>query len=202
VNVPSLICEPLTIRYTGTLVVATHDRYLVNRLATKVIEVANAGIHVYDGTYADFLRAKASAATTPASLPAPAAARPRRPAAEVDPAARRRLAADLREAERAVTLAEERLRSVEAALSDPVGQDVSALSQEHAALLAEVERVVRQDMVAVEVVVPYGREDVLSALRELGGVDRVEYEEGGSRAWGWLPASALARFEPYRVSSA
>ena len=30
--------------YTGTLIVATHDRYLVNRLATKVIEVADGGI--------------------------------------------------------------------------------------------------------------------------------------------------------------
>ena len=35
--------------YPGTLIVATHDRYLVNRLATKVIEVADGGIHVYAG---------------------------------------------------------------------------------------------------------------------------------------------------------
>src|SRR5437016_1439610 len=45
--------------YTGTLIVATHDRYLVNRLATKVIEVADGGIRVYSGTYADYSRAKA-----------------------------------------------------------------------------------------------------------------------------------------------
>src|SRR5205823_10771395 len=50
--------------YPGTLVIATHDRYLVNRLANKVIEVAEGGISVYPGTYSDYLRAK-SAATEP-----------------------------------------------------------------------------------------------------------------------------------------
>jgi ATP-binding cassette subfamily F protein 3 len=126
--------------YTGTLIVATHDRYLVNRLATKVIEVADGSIHVYPGTYADYQRARAAAtpsldevAPTPAwRAPAPV---------ESDPAARRRLAADLREAERAVTSAEERLKTVEAALSDPASYngDLASLAREHATLLAEVD---------------------------------------------------------------
>ena len=33
--------------YPGTLIVATHDRYLVNRLATQVIEVADGGVRAY-----------------------------------------------------------------------------------------------------------------------------------------------------------
>jgi ATP-binding cassette subfamily F protein 3 len=127
--------------YTGTLIVATHDRYLVNRLATKVIEVADGGIHVYPGTYADYQRARTAIAQTAAEeMPPPP--RPRVPSpAEADPAARRRLTADLREAERAVTQAEERLRSVEAALSDPANYpgDLAALASEHATLLADVE---------------------------------------------------------------
>ena len=44
--------------YPGTLVIATHDRFLVNRLANKVIEVADRGIRVYPGTYSDYARAK------------------------------------------------------------------------------------------------------------------------------------------------
>ena len=127
--------------YTGTLIVATHDRYLVNRLATKVIEVADSGIHVYPGTYADYLRARAAAALISAAAETPPP-RPRVPsAAEADPAARRRLAADLREAERAVTQAEERLRAVEALLSDPSSYsgDLAALAAEHGTLQAEVE---------------------------------------------------------------
>jgi chromosome segregation ATPase len=63
--------------------------------------------------------------------------RPRRSAAaQVDPGARRRLAAELREAERQVTEAEERLRAIEALLSDPSSYagDLRALADEHAAL--------------------------------------------------------------------
>jgi ATP-binding cassette subfamily F protein 3 len=129
--------------YTGTLVVATHDRYLVNRLATKVIEVADGGVRVYPGTYADFLRAKKNAATQTALVEAAPPPRPRTPAAgaEADPAARRRLAADVREAERRVTAAEERLRAVEVALSEPGSYygDIAALANEHSTLQAEVE---------------------------------------------------------------
>jgi ATP-binding cassette subfamily F protein 3 len=128
--------------YTGTLIVATHDRYLVNRLATKVIEVADSGIRVYVGTYADYLRAKraVSQSDVVASTPAPRTRAPS-PAADSDPARRRRLAADLREAERRVTDAEERLRAVEAALSDPGSyySDIAALASEHSTLQAEVD---------------------------------------------------------------
>ena len=127
--------------YHGTLVVATHDRYLVNRLATKVIEVADGGIRAYAGTYADYLRAKAAAAAA-AIISVEAAPRPSTASkADQDPAARRRLAADLREAERQVTLAEDRLRTVEAALSDPANYagDLAALAHEHAALREQVE---------------------------------------------------------------
>jgi ATP-binding cassette subfamily F protein 3 len=129
--------------YTGTLIVATHDRYLVNRLATKVIEVADCGIKVYPGTYADYQRVKSAAATvtsTADDLPQPPRPHPPTPV-DSDPAARRRLSADLREAERAVTSAEERLKEVEATLSDPANYDgdLAKLGREHAALLAEVE---------------------------------------------------------------
>ena len=128
--------------YTGTLVVATHDRYLVNRLATRVLEVAEGGVRVYPGTYADYQRAKA-ASTQPSVVESPTVSRPRTPPpGETDPAARRRFAADLREAERQVTAAEERLRAVETALSDPGSYygDLAALANDHAALLTEVER--------------------------------------------------------------
>jgi ATP-binding cassette, subfamily F, member 3 len=124
--------------YPGTLVVATHDRYLVNRLANKVIEVADGGIRVYAGTYADFLRARSG---FEAAVVEPPPVRPRAPnPAQQDPAVRRRLAADLREAERQVTQAEDRLREVEAALSDPASfdGDLAALANEHATLQQQV----------------------------------------------------------------
>jgi ATP-binding cassette subfamily F protein 3 len=127
--------------YTGTLVVATHDRYFVNRLSNKVIEVAGGGVHVYPGSYVDYQRAKNLAAQTPAVAVEPARPRIPTPSAGQDPAVRRRLAADLREAERQVTAAEERLRAVEATLSNPATYhgDLTALSREHAAIKKEVE---------------------------------------------------------------
>src|SRR5204862_65149 len=47
--------------------------------------------------------------------------------------------------------------------------------------------------------VPYGGESILTDLRAVGGLERTEYEEAGTRAWGWVPRQALARFERYRV---
>src|SRR5947207_4763794 len=41
--------------YGGTLVFVSHDRYFVERLATKIIEVGNGQAVVYPGTYKEFL---------------------------------------------------------------------------------------------------------------------------------------------------
>jgi ATP-binding cassette subfamily F protein 3 len=41
--------------YGGTLVFVSHDRYFVERLATKIVEVGNGGALVYPGTYKEFL---------------------------------------------------------------------------------------------------------------------------------------------------
>ena len=116
--------------YTGTLIVATHDRYLVNRLATRVIEVADGGVRSFVGALWRVCAGESGTGSRRGGFGAwprggtvrsrPRAIRGwRADAGDQDPAARRRLAADLREAERQVTLAEERLRAVEAALSDP-----------------------------------------------------------------------------------
>jgi ATP-binding cassette subfamily F protein 3 len=43
------------IDYGGTLVFVSHDRYFVERLATKIIEVGERQAIVYPGTYAEFL---------------------------------------------------------------------------------------------------------------------------------------------------
>ncbi|MCM2265928.1 MAG: ABC-F family ATP-binding cassette domain-containing protein [Desulfuromonadales bacterium] len=44
--------------YAGTLIFVSHDRYFVDALATRVVEVANAAATAYLGNYEDFLRAK------------------------------------------------------------------------------------------------------------------------------------------------
>jgi ATP-binding cassette subfamily F protein 3 len=41
--------------YGGTLIFVSHDRYFVERLATKIIEIGNGTAIVYPGTYQEFL---------------------------------------------------------------------------------------------------------------------------------------------------
>ncbi|MSO30754.1 MAG: ATP-binding cassette domain-containing protein [Acidobacteria bacterium] len=41
--------------YGGTLIIVSHDRYFIEKLATKIIEIGHGGAVVYPGTYAEFL---------------------------------------------------------------------------------------------------------------------------------------------------
>jgi GTP-binding protein HflX len=66
-------------------------------------------------------------------------------------------------------------------------------------LLKAIDAASRGEMVGVEILVPYGSERVLATLRKIGGIDRTEYVDSGTRAWGWAPRHAAGRFEPYRV---
>ena len=44
--------------FSGTVVFVSHDRYFIDRLATRVIEVENGAITTYEGNYEDYLRKK------------------------------------------------------------------------------------------------------------------------------------------------
>jgi ATP-binding cassette subfamily F protein 3 len=44
--------------YGGTLILVSHDRYFVERLATKIIEIGHGEALVYPGTYTEFLWSK------------------------------------------------------------------------------------------------------------------------------------------------
>jgi ATP-binding cassette subfamily F protein 3 len=44
--------------YGGTLIFVSHDRYFVEKLATKIIEVGHGDAVVYPGTYTEFLWSK------------------------------------------------------------------------------------------------------------------------------------------------
>jgi ATPase subunit of ABC transporter with duplicated ATPase domains len=45
--------------YRGTCVFITHDRYFLDRVATRVVELDNGKLYSYDGSYAEFLEGKA-----------------------------------------------------------------------------------------------------------------------------------------------
>ena len=69
-----------------------------------------------------------------------------------------------------------------------------------AQLLSALDQASRGDSVPIEILVPYGREGVLAELRKIGGVERTEYVEGGTLAWGWAPRSAAGRFSSFAAS--
>ncbi|HEV3406087.1 MAG TPA: GTPase HflX [Candidatus Dormibacteraeota bacterium] len=95
-------------------------------------------------------------------------------------------------------------RRAVAALSEryPQAVAISATNQTGLdQLLNAVDVASRGDAVSLEILVPYGSEGVLAELRRIGGVDRTEYVDGGTRAWGWAPRHAARRFDQYAGSS-
>ena len=69
--------------YGGTLIFVSHDRYFVDRLATRVLDIGNGGASLYPGSYEEFRWHKARAASA-APAGAGAAARKPRPGAGTD----------------------------------------------------------------------------------------------------------------------
>jgi ATP-binding cassette subfamily F protein 3 len=45
--------------YSGTVVFVSHDRYFLDKLATRVIEVESGKVHIYPGNYEDYVWRKA-----------------------------------------------------------------------------------------------------------------------------------------------
>jgi ATP-binding cassette subfamily F protein 3 len=56
--------------FGGTLIFVSHDRYFVDKLATKVLEIGNGQALMYPGNYEEFLWSRKQRALTP-SVPAP-----------------------------------------------------------------------------------------------------------------------------------
>ncbi len=116
------VLEQALSEFDGTILAVSHDRYFINRFATKTIVMSGDGLQVHEGNYDDYLKAAAQAA-----LPAPEddggktrteLARERRrakAAAEKMDALREALGA----AEAAVAASEDALAALEARLADP-----------------------------------------------------------------------------------
>jgi len=81
--------------FTGTVVFVSHDRYFIDKLATRVFEVADGGVQIFPGNYEDYLWRKEGrqAEPEPESKPEPAKQNHQPPATshEPPPARERRL---------------------------------------------------------------------------------------------------------------
>jgi ATP-binding cassette subfamily F protein 3 len=72
--------------YTGTVVFVSHDRYFIDRLATRVFEVENGVVTVYPGNYEDYMWRKEGGADRLAAEQAAALAKEEAAAAAAEPA--------------------------------------------------------------------------------------------------------------------
>ncbi len=112
--------------YTGTVVFVSHDRYFIDKLATRVFEVEDGRVHIFPGNYEDYLWRKSGGPGAIQSETAPEPAAPSQPSPAAAPA-KRLNPIKLRQME-------ERRSSIEA--------EVSRLESEIAALETELSRFV------------------------------------------------------------
>ncbi len=71
-------------KFIGTVVFVSHDRYFIDKLATRVFEIGDGEVHIYPGNYEDYVWRKqnrdAEIVPAPPPAPAPVAAAPEAPA--------------------------------------------------------------------------------------------------------------------------
>src|SRR6195256_802060 len=70
-------------KFTGTVVFVSHDRYFIDKLATRVFEVADGAVHVFPGNYEDYRWRKENAGA--AAAPAHPSAKPKDAETESEP---------------------------------------------------------------------------------------------------------------------
>src|SRR5664279_3014579 len=62
--------------FSGTVVFVSHDRYFIDKLATRVFEVEDGRVQVYPGNYEDYLWRKSGGGQAPSAGTAPAESEP------------------------------------------------------------------------------------------------------------------------------
>jgi ATP-binding cassette subfamily F protein 3 len=129
--------------YEGTILLVSHDRYLIDALATQIWEISpsEASLRVFKGTYSEMRAARENSAARSADAAAAkqkSARRPRRDPAQKE--ARRRLA-KLQEVENEIAALEARLAELGARLASPPSNPevVRRLGEEYAALQREMD---------------------------------------------------------------
>lgn len=53
------VLEQALVEYDGTIILVSHDRYLLNKLSTRIVEVSEIGVKSYKGSYDDYREQKA-----------------------------------------------------------------------------------------------------------------------------------------------
>ncbi len=110
-------------KYSGTVVFVSHDRYFIDKLATRIFEIEDGHVHVYPGNYEDYLWRKQGGPETLAAHTAPVHVEPAAPAPadskkRVNPIKLKKLQDRLKEVEQQVASLESEIAQTETALAD------------------------------------------------------------------------------------
>ena len=141
--------------YEGTLILVSHDRWFVSRLANRVVEITQDGIRDYRGTYEEYVhhcgddhldvdRVVLQARTEKRERKEAKGDTPLRTRSRINPQRRRKLSAERDRLTERIDALESDIRAVEAALADPAlydgsrAEEIEELGRTREALQAEV----------------------------------------------------------------
>ena len=120
--------------FTGTLLFVSHDRYFINRLATRVLELGTEGIKEYQGNYDDYIEKKRKLALGLEEEQAPGRTRTavykEQRKLRMAQSELRQLKARVQDREKQIAAKEDEIAALEERMGDPViYQDPSGAAQ-------------------------------------------------------------------------
>ena len=109
------ILEDALNHYTGTVLYVSHDRYFINRTASRILELSGKGLTSYLGIYDYYMEKKQELAQTAAEAPESNAAAPpeKESASKLDWKEQKELQARLRKRENELKRIEDRIERLE-----------------------------------------------------------------------------------------
>jgi ATP-binding cassette subfamily F protein 3 len=126
------------VKYTGTVVFVSHDRYFIDKLATRVFEIGDGKVEIYPGNYEDYLWRKQGGAAklqadtaktvevpqpTNGNQPAPVAEPADSKTKRLNPIKRQKLEEQLHEVEAEISRTEEAIAQYESELQNFVSPE-------------------------------------------------------------------------------
>jgi ATP-binding cassette, subfamily F, member 3 len=146
INAQEVLQEVLE-NFEGTILMVTHDRYLVDKLATQIWDLREGYLHVFRGSYQEYLAARVTARQQAKDQPKPSKAMPAH-TPNTSTAQVRKQTQLVERVEQQIAQVESALARIERALTKASEQGdkdkIQQLSREHAATQAELNQLLEQ----------------------------------------------------------
>ncbi len=121
--------------YDGTLLVVSHDRYFINRMATRILKINADGCESFTGNYDEYWERQQTAVSTAQASAAPVKENAYQKRKEIE-SQKRKLGTRIRRLEEAIAACEEQIGALHAQLEQP---EVAACYDQVIALSAELD---------------------------------------------------------------